>query len=170
MARRRRPHPDPYAPRRFEPLEEERIARDIEYNRPARELAARRHGRVSIPITPVTHVISPRRGRWDRDDDPPVFFQVPAPGFSGTEDEHTKKGNHALQHAEVMAVAGANRATKGDCVIARHELNEAHRAVGAAVAHSASGGRLIGTSAVTDTVDRAEEHFGRTCRVTRRRK
>lgn len=161
MARRRHARPDPFAPRRFEPLEPPT----------APEAMSRRRDR-TVAITPVTHVVHQRGSRLRVEDDPFFFPQVNPgmlQGYGSAEGEHTTKGNLAVQHAELMAVSGADHADQGDCMIARHKLNEAHRAVGAAVAHSASGGRIGGITMVSGTVDNAEAHFARVCKVKGKR-
>lgn len=161
MARRRHARPDPFAPRRFEPLEPPTGS----------EAQSRRRGR-QVEFAPVTHVLPPRGGQYHTEDDPFFFPQRRPEGMQGlgsVDSEHTTKGNLDIQHAEIMAVSGADHADQGDCIIARHKLNEAHRAVGAAVAHSASGGRIVGITMVSGTVDNAEAHFARVCKVKGKR-
>lgn len=163
MARRRARH-DPYAPRRFEPLEPPT----------GPEAMDRRHQRVQIEVTPVTHFAPSRGYKHDRRDDDPSFFPQRQPqgmqGYGSTEDVHTQKGNLALQHAELLATSGARHAAAGDCGEGRRKLNGAHAAIGAADAHSASGGRVDALTLVATTVDRAEEHFAKFCKIKKRRK
>jgi hypothetical protein len=160
VARRRRPRSDPYAPRRFEPLEP----------LTAPEAMARRYER-RVDVSPVTHgsnlvTDEPPRRR-------PSFWPQRRPsmlqGFGSTEDRHTAEGNRAAQAAKDQAIRGVDRAEAGDCNTARRYLSAAHGSIGHAVAHSASGGRVEITTA-TSTVDRAEEHFSRACKITKRRK
>jgi len=160
MARRRYARSDPFAPRRFEPLEP-----------PTAPEAMRRRGRVSIEVSPITHQVPPRPG-YRREDDPRFFIQRPAPGMQGygdPEDTHTRDGNLALQHAELSMTSGVAHAKNGNCAGGRRFLNNAHAAVGAAVAHSKSGGRVSAITMVASSLDNAEEHFSRACPIKRRK-
>lgn len=157
----RRPRPDPFAPRRFEPLEPPT----------APEAMARRHERASFIPTPVTHM-APTRPFYHRGSRP--LFEQPSPtelqDYGSSEDVHTREGQDAIGQANEFAVKSANLADEGDCNTSRRFLNAAHGYVGHAVAHSKSGGRVDGITMVASTVDRAEAHYTKRCKVTRRRK
>lgn len=155
----RRPRPDPFAPRRFEPLEPPT----------APEAMARRRRAVFTTTPPIFP--HPTREFFHRGNRPP--FPQPAPhdlqGLGSAEDVHTEEGTRSLNDAHEFAFKAANLADEGDCHTARRFLNAAHGAIGHAVAHSGSGGRIPYITVSASTVDRAEEHYAARCPVKRRK-
>lgn len=153
---RRRPRPDPFAPRRFEPLEPPT----------APEAMVRRHARASFTPTPQ---IFEQRSDVEYMDTSRPFFRLPhAPGLNDAPDLHTSKGEVQGQEAIHQARDAAHEAIEGDCTKALRHLLSARGHLGAAVAHSGSGGRIeLGT--VSSTVERAEAHVAKFCKLVHRK-
>jgi hypothetical protein len=157
MARRRRyAHPDPYAPRRFEPLEPPTAPAAME----------RRHQTHRATFTPP--IFDQRYDVDFIDMSNPPFPQPRATGLNDTEEVHSSKGQEAAHEAIHRARDAAHEAVEGECGKAMTTLHAAHGYLGAAIAHSGSGGRELMLGPAAETVRRADAHVAKFCKIVRK--
>lgn len=154
----RRPRSDPFAPRRGPG---ERMT--------APEAMEARSRRNRAVFTPPTFVQRPDTEEYGTGRQP--FQMRRAPGFQELGDPeqiHTSKGEVQAEEAKRLARDAANAAIEGRCDQAMHLLHRAHGHIGAAVAHSGSGGSVeLGTTSTT--LERASAYVGKHCKVTPRK-
>jgi hypothetical protein len=159
MARRRRAHHDPFAPRRFEPFEP-----------PTAPEAMARRRRSNFTPTPAMFV--------QRDEDEQrIVGREPFPmqrpqgmqGYGDPSEMHTAKGEVAADEASRKAREAAEEAIAGECEHATQLLFSAHGHLGAAVAHSGAGGRVT-IGHVSSTVEKAGHYVSKYCKVVNRRR
>jgi hypothetical protein len=85
-------------------------------------------------------------------------------GLGETEINHTRWMSETADKASASAVSAANFAQDGSCTVAMKSLMSAHGWLGAAVAHSQSGGRGVALGPVTTTVSRADDAVFKFCK------